>query len=379
MLPLALALAASLPIRLLSAQEPPPKYGLPPEHTVMLMVTDSPLGGKEATGRQDPAVAVLEFAWVAVLHRLDERELEEYGVRLDRFSPMRGGGILCVLTVTCRNKPASEEEFKKVAALAEKRLEETLLVLHKASMESLYQRVRQAEQRLLEARDGEEKRRSELQTLRTKLIQADASPGDIDQQQNTLRQDRLKLRVELVGFKARREAIVRAVAEASDKLKAISDEQQRELGELAKIVDLREQQLARVKGLYKGNSASISEIQQAELEVARAKADLAERRRLIAQQAGSDQLSRLNQQLADVQIEMSGDEARVAGIEQMLNRLQSKEVLELLSQYGQATQQLEYARAEEKAAFEQLAEAKKTAESTPAPKVVEIRGPAAPK
>ena len=29
--------------------------------------------------------------------------------------------------------------------------------------------------------------------------------------------------------------------------------------------------------------------------------------------------------------------------------------------------------------FEQLAEAKKTAESTPAPKVVEIRGPAAPK
>jgi len=378
MLPLALALAASLSIGVSSAQDRPVKFRLPADYTAMLMVTDSPLWVKEPSGRQDSGVAVLEFAWVGVLHWLYDQDLGRYIVKLDRFSPTRVGGILCMLTVTCNENP-EPEQFKKVAALAEKRLEETLLVLHKASMESLYQRVRQAEQRLLEARAVAEKRQSDLQSLRTRLVQLDASPGDIDQQQNTLRQDRLKLRVELVGLKARREAIVKAVAEASDKLKAITDEQERELAELAKIVDLRGQQLARARELAKQAALSTSDVQQAELEVARAKADLAERRRLIAQQAGNDQLSRLNQQLADVQIEMSAAEARVAGIEQILNRLQSKEVLELLAQYGQATQQLEYARAEEKAAFEQLAEAKKTAESTPAPKVVEIRGPAPPK
>ena len=179
----------------------------------------------------------------------------------------------------------------------------------------------------------------------------------------------------MVGLKARREAIVKAIEEATVKTKATSEEQQRELAELQKIVEIRAQGLSRAQQLAKQAAISTSDVQQAELEVSRARADLAERRRVIAQQAGSEQLSRLNQQLTDVQIELSAAEARVAGIDAMLDRLQSKEVLELLREYGRTTQQLDYARAEEKAAFGQVAELKKTAESAAPPKVVEIRGP----
>ncbi len=381
MLPLVLVLTVNLPLGLFPAEAEAQPSGhdpaYPHQHRAWLIVDNIPLAA-EIPGELYSGIEILSvFAapeWLAEA----TPDPGKYAISFNPFRSTRVGGVFGQLVVACREErpPA---EVKKIVALAEKKFEQALREIHEANMAPLYDRLKRAEFRLAEARDVAEKRRIDVQSLRTRLVQFDASPEGIDQQQNTLRQDRLKLRVELVGLKARREAIVRAVAEASDKLNAISDEQQRELAELAKIVDLRGQQLARVKGLYKGNSASISEIQQAELEVARAKADLAERRRLIAQQAGSEQLSRLNQQLADVQIEMSAAEARVAGIEAMLNRLQSKEVLELLAQYGQATQQLEYARAEEKAAFEQVAEAKKTAESTPAPKVVEIRGPAAPK
>jgi chromosome segregation ATPase len=351
-----------------------------PGETVLLIVTNSPLWINEKGEFRTTDLDVMSFFLLP--DRLAEATPEpgKYAVGFTPVSATRGGSVLGWLYVLWREErpPA---EVKKVVALAEKLIEQALLQIYKTNMASLDEKVRRADAKVSRARLGVECDQYRLQFVRTQLIQLDASPEGIDQRQNTLRQDQLKLRVDLVGFKARREAIVKAVAEASDKLKAITDEQQRELSELSKIVDIREQQLSKLQRFLKQGAISISasEIQQAELEVARAKADLAERRRLIAQQAGSEQLSRLNQQLADVQIEMSAAEARVADIEAMLNRLQSKEVLGLLSQYGQATQQLEYARAEEKAAFEQLAEAKKTAESTPAPKVVEIRGPAAPK
>jgi hypothetical protein len=401
MLPLVLVLGANLPVRVAPAQQPPPKPETPaggqfsgkpgaggvygpaagvgtPGETVILIVTNSPLWINEKGEFRTTDLDVMSFFLLP--DRLAEATPEpgKYAVGFTPVSATRGGSVLGWLYVLWREErpPA---EVKKVVALAEKLIEQALLQIYKTNMASLDEKVRRADAKVSRARLGVECDQYRLQFVRTQLIQLDASPEGIDQRQNTLRQDRLKLRIELVGFKARREAIVRAVAEASDKLKAITDEQQRELAELAKIVDLREQQLVGAQQLAKQRALSASDVQQAELEVSKAKADLAERRRLIAQQAGSGQLSRLNQQLADAQIEMSAAEARVADIEQMLNRLQSKEVLELLSQYGQATQQLEYARAEEKAAFEQLAEAKKTAESTPAPKVVEIRGPATPK
>jgi hypothetical protein len=375
-LPLLVAFGPGLRACISSAQQ----GGARAEHRSVLMVENSSLRLFEPRTAEPPKTLV--EADISYLFSPSEWLAEatpapsEYRLFFVPYTSTRARSFLGMLTVSCpANRPP--EEVKKVAALAEKRLEQALVKIHETNTASLIDRVRRAEMRVAEARDVAEKRRSELQSLRTQLVRADASPEGIDQQQNTLRQDRLKLRVELVGLKARREAIVKAVAEASDKLKATSEEQQRELAELQKIVDIRVQAVSRAQQLAKQAAISTNDYQQTELELSRARADLAERRRVIAQQAGSDQLSRLNQQLADVQIEMAAAEARIADIERMLDRLQSKEVADLLSEYGRATQQLEYARAEEKAAFEQLAEAKKTAESTPAPKVVEIRGAAA--
>jgi len=399
-LPLILIIAASWPVRVGSAQELPPRPEAPPGQfsgkpgaggffgpgigvgmpgeNVPVMVTNSPVWINEKGELQR-----VDFDLMSLFLRPDRLaeatpEPGKYMVGFTPVSATRGGTVFGWLYVFCREErpPA---EIKKVTELAEKLIEQGLLEIHKTNMASLDEKVRRADAKVSRARLGVECDQYRLQFVRTQLIQLDASPEGIDQRQNTLRQDQLKLRVDLVGLKARREAIVKAVQDATGRLKAISDEQQRELAELSKIVDLREKQLARARELAKQAALSTSDVQQAELEVSRARADLAERRRVIAQQAGSDQLSRLNQQLADVQIEMSAAEARIAEIDQMLARLQSKEVLGLLAQYAQAAQHLDYARAEEKAAFERAAEARTAAESTPAPKVIEIRGPAAPK
>ena len=356
----------------------PPGAWVRPGRTALLIVTNSPLWIKAGGELQN-----VDFDVMSLFLRPDRlaEATPEPGKYMVGFSPVsttRGGSVLGWLYVYCReDRPPAET--KKVVALAEKLVEQALLEIHNTNIASLHERVRQAEEHLEQARAVAGKRQSDVQSLRTQFIQADASPEGVDQQQSTLRQDGLKLRVELVGLKARREAIVKTIEEATLKANANSQEQRRELAELQKIVDIRLQALSRAQQLANQAAVSTSDLQQAELEVSKAKADLAERRRVIAQQAGSEQLGRLNQQLADVQIEMAAAEAREAAIAKMLDRLQSKDVLDLLSQYGQTTQQLEYARAEEKAAFEQLAEAKKTAESTPAPKVVEIRAAAAAK
>jgi len=394
MLPLVLVLGANLSLRVAPAQEPPKPEAPPgqfsgkprtggyygpaggvgtPGQNVLLIVTNSPLWIKAGGELQN-----VDFDVMSLFLRPDRlaEATPEPGKYMVGFSPVsttRGGSVLGWLYVYCReDRPPAET--KKVVALAEKLVEQALLQIYNTNMASLHERIRQAEEHLEQARAIAEKGRSELQTLRTQLIRADASPEGMDQQQNTLRQDGLKLRVEMVGLKARREAIVKAIEEAAHKVKATSDAQQPELAELQKIVVNREQAVSRAQQLAKQAAVSLAELRAEELLLSRVRADLADRRRVIAQQAGSEQLGRLNQQLADVQIEMAAAEARVADIEKMLARLQSKEVLDLLGEYGRATQQLEYARAEEKAAFEQLAEAKKTAESTPAPKVVEIRG-----
>ena len=343
--------------------------------SVMLTIGNSPLWVKEPGVWQEEGFELMSVFLRPERFGEATPKPESYEVGFTPITSRPGGAVLGLLSVHLR-ETRPPEEIKKVVALAERLLERALIQIHKANVESGLERLRQAEQHLDEARAIAEKRRTEIESLRTQLSRTDASPEGIDQQQTTLRQERLKFRVELVGLQARREAIVKAIEEANVKLKAVADEHQRELGELAKIVELRQQQLARISGLVRQGAAPTTETQQAELEVSRAKADLAERRRVIAQQAGSDQLGRLNQQLADVQIEMSAAEARMAAFDRLLDQLQSKEVLELLSQYGRATQQLEYARAEEKAAFEQVVEAKKMVESTPGPRVAEIRVPA---
>ena len=391
MVALVVVLASTMPLPIATAQGAARQGGAPVpagqaapyvprvSSEFVLMVNNSPLRlfePREGAKQDDTLVgASISYLFASPEWIADATAApDDYDLQFVPRTSLRGESFIGVLHVS-RHANRPPEELKKVVALAENRLELALVKIHDANRASAHDRVRRAEERLEQARAVAEKRQSDVQSLRTRLIQADTSPEGIDQQQNTLRQDRLKLRVELVGLKARREAIVKVIDEATVKAKATSEEQQRELGELQKIVDIRAQAVSRAQQLAKQAAVSASDYQQTELELSRARADLAERRRLIAQQAGSEQLGRLNQQLADVQIELSTAEARVAGIDAMLERLQSKDVLEMLREYGRTTQQLDYARAEEKAAFEQVAQLKKVIASAAPPKVVEIRGP----
>lgn len=280
---------------------------------------------------------------------------------------------------TGESEPNRQQKDQYIA-WARQRLQNVLSKVHEMNKAPRLNQLRRAQERQTlalamanAARDRLEKTGDTGQRLIAQLgLVPAAFSGGLEVPLATFQEDWLTLRVEVAGLKARHEAIVKHIETRSEKLKSFQQQQQEVLSELAKIVELREKQVqAAIHGRGQGVVA-VAEVDEAQVQLATARADLARQRQLIAQQAGSGQLDRLNEQLADVQIEMAAAEARLEVGEEVVGVIGHINVRELAIEYEGASRRLKNALAEQDAADAEAVQLRVDVEAVPPPRVVII-------
>jgi chromosome segregation ATPase len=267
------------------------------------------------------------------------------------------------------SEPAEVEASIKAV---EDHIRQVLTILYetrrKSQDESLERTTKQADR----ARATVDMLTQEMQQLRNRAITLGVIPGSLDAQLAGLQKSQLDIRVELAGLSARREAIVNRVAEMQKQQAEKQAGSQQVLDELTKVVELHMEQFARIRELQKTGTAPTSEVGRVQIELAKARADLESRRHQFAQEAETEALSLLNQQLADTQIEDQGKRAELMVIEETLAKLQSDEVRNTVDVYDRAVRQLESAVDEERMAAKQLSELKMQHDAMHEPSVLFI-------
>jgi len=382
---LSLFVLATLPLAPAAAQQGTGAAGGPPASETrktasaraVLLIVGQPWNVATLAG---PGASVHDLQWtVGELIRSQAKPdvLDAYDIR---FSPLPGfpegttmAGILEIFG------PGSAADAAKALAAAERALQEALGAIYQARVESLDVPIARARAEAAETRQTAEKLTSELHVLRRKIIAEDAMPGGLDEQLGAMKQEHLKLRVELAGLQARREAITKHIAQATEKLQGATKEQEQAMAELRKVVELRQGQVQQLSAAYKQGAASISEVQKAQIEEAQARGELDQRRRQLAQTSEQQALARLNDQLADVQIEITADEARLGVLDRALARLQSQDVQQLVSEYRHQSRQIEFVATKAKALEEEAIRLVQARDTAAQPRVIELRRPDAGK
>lgn len=275
--------------------------------------------------------------------------------------------------------PDGAADAAKALAAAEKALQHALDAMYGARVESFEVPIQRARDEAAAMRDTTEKLTSELSALRRKIIAADAMPEGLDEQLRAMKQEQLKLRVELAGLQARREAVTKHIAEATVKSQGATKDQEQAMADLRKVVELRQDQVRQLAAAHKQGVASITEVQKAEVELAQARADLEQRRRQLAQSSEKEAMARLNDQLADAQIEIAADEARLAALDRALDRLQSQDVQQLVSDYRRQSRQIVLVAARAKSLEEESLRMSQARDAASRPRVIELSRPAAGK
>jgi len=272
------------------------------EAKALLMIVGNPLRlrgqlSSDAPEFRMPADVVISSLITSWSQRAGERgEFWNYHVFFNHLSVSPEGHTLGILTVT------GQGDATKILALAQKRLQEALREIHKLSMDPFNRKFAQAETRMARAEDRIEQVTRELHQLREMAERTGESLQPQDTQLfASVRRDGLALRTELAGLQAQREAIVEQIAKTKLKVGAAQKDQRLVLEQLAQVVNLKEQELARTRTLHQKGLGTQAEVSKAEVAFAQARADLADRRLLVSE-AGGQQLGRLNEQLVDTQI-----------------------------------------------------------------------------
>ncbi len=301
---------------------------------------------------------------------------DDYGVECRLLSAESDKSIIGILTVHYTGKVDPNE----CVTVAQKHLQNALSKIHQVNMEAPRRELQQADKRRARAEAEVEAATLDVQRLREKgqelLRQLGTIPGAFsgapDQLLAKLKEDWLSLRVELAGLKARHVSIMEHIEERHVTLQSAEMQQHEFLSELVKIVKIREEQVAIVRALVERAVNPPTNLNEVEVQLATARADLARHRQVIAQKAGSQLLGGLNQQLADVQIEMAAAEARLKAVERALQDLGGKQVQELAINYDRARRRLDSALVEEQAAAAELAQLRRSLQAMQEPRVVII-------
>lgn len=353
------------------------------EAKALLMIVGNPLRlrGKLSSDAPEfrmPADVVISSLITSWSQRAGERgEFWNYQVFFNHLSVSPEGHTLGILTVSGRG------DATKILVLAQKHLQEALLEIHKLSMDPFNRKFADAETRMARAEDRIEQVTEELHRLREMAARTRESLQPQDTQLfASVRRDLLTLRAELAGLQAQREAIIEQIAKTKLKVDAAQKDQRLVLEQLAQVVNLKEQEVARTRTLHQKGLTSQAEVSKAEVSLAQARADLADRRRLLVHQAGGQQLGRLNEQLVDTQIAITTAVARLEETEKALEDLKKSvysPVSPLVIKYQRTRRALESAFAEQEAAAAELARLKMARQAIPAPKIIQIGGEAKPK
>jgi hypothetical protein len=148
-----------------------------------------------------------------------------------------------------------------------------------------------------------------------------------------LEAERQAIQMELVGKRARQEALVKAMKETSEDLKGKAAKDG-VAEELEKVVKARESAYESAKQLHKSGGISQSELLEAEGKVAEARAKVLERRDLVAERSGGTILVDLNRELQSVVVTVAEAEARLAAAQKAIAGFEeARNELEELQQY----------------------------------------------
>ncbi len=302
--------------------------------------------------------------------------------RFDPLSKTAGSGAMVILEAWTSG-PGEPADATQAVAAGQKKLQEGLLRIHHAKLEPFDHKIARAEERMVRAEKMIARVTQDLQNVSKLALDTGQAFQPQDPQLSTsIKRDNLTLRAELAGLQAQRTALVEQIAKTKDKLDAAQDEDQTLMDDLAQVVKLHQDQLAATRKLVERGFATPTELSKVEVALAQARADLADRRRVLVKEAGGEQLSRFNQRLVDTQISITTIQARLRETEKALLDLERSAyspVSELVIFYQRTRRALDSAWAEEEAAAADLAKLKRTIEAIPAPKVIVIGVEAKPK
>ena len=144
----------------------------------------------------------------------------------------------------------------------------------------------------------------------------------LDDRSNLFR-EKQNLEMELARLQGRMPAIEEQIRRIKDEIdEKVRGDQVSD--ELKKIVDLQVRHLEAVQKLAESGRVQEAEIADAQEKVARAKIELAKRREQIGASAGTDQLAKLNNELATLAIDMAEKNAMLKVINKQLNQTQQQ-------------------------------------------------------
>jgi hypothetical protein len=341
---------------------------------VVVMIIGNPLvDNRQSDGSAahpvDDAINSLIQSWS--LPAAEPGQSQGYEVSFHCLSVSPEGYTLGVLGV--EGAGGAEEMLSS----AQQTLEGALQEVHRLGVGPFIERVKQAQDRVEQAEKLIETQTNELGSLQA----AARAEGQTLEPQDpqllaSVRRDNLSLRAELAGLSAQRQAIVGEIAKATDKVDATKDDERLILEGLTQALRLRIQELERLHGLRDAGTVSASEVARAEVAVAQAQAELAERRLTLAQQAGGGQLGRLNERLVETQIAITAAQARLEETQKAIEQLERSSynpASPLVIAYQRTRRALDGAQAEQEAAAAELARVKMARDAIVAPKVTVIR------
>lgn len=180
-----------------------------------------------------------------------------------------------------------------------------------------------AEREMQDTANRVDKTRNELRRLEDQVREAtgriDATTEQVRAAAPKLEEERQALKLAVVGKQARLDAITQTIARLSKAAEQRAKDDAVAV-ELEKVVNAREVAYQRIKDLYGAGQAGMSELVQAEVPIAEARAKLLERRDAVAQNSGGELLSVLNRELAMVSIDVAEARAKLAALEEQLQR-----------------------------------------------------------
>lgn len=140
------------------------------------------------------------------------------------------------------------------------------------------------------------------------------------------------LRMEIVALEARSEAITERIAMLGERTGVDKDDHP-VLRELAKVVEIRRGELSRIQHLAERGSVGNQELEEVQLALAMAEAELHEARMKLVERGRGELLAALNEQLIDVGVEIAEKTARLEFLEDRLEEIRRPELLELRHRY----------------------------------------------
>lgn len=224
-------------------------------------------------------------------------------------------GTLPLRLVVAGTGSVGESELEKYADLVIKHLNNVLADLSRRAFESKRAELNLAKE---QAQKSVELAGRKLDLTRESVRRSsgDYSEAALQELLTSLRKQQQALEVELAGMKGRAEAIQGEVVKTAERAK-IDPADDEIIKNLIRVIELRMQQLRYLKELGELGTITQAEAAKAEEQVALAKVELAQAKRANSRPA-SEQLDKLNTELAQIAISVAESEAKLKYVTEQL-------------------------------------------------------------